>query len=98
MTYFERGNTEDDEDISGVSENEDTYSSAPTRAHSFYSDSDSTAAAFRTARELLVDRAEAEKALELLEERKRQLGELWQPWETADKTPFAFGEEEAENI
>lgn len=75
MTQLEIGNREDWEDNEDVSDSDNNSCVALTEWQAAHSDADSATAALRTARQLLIDRAEAEKAIGALEERKRQLRE-----------------------
>ncbi|KAL8432543.1 hypothetical protein ACSSS7_004540 [Eimeria intestinalis] len=75
MTQLERGHGEDVGDSDEVSDNDEKWCVALRAGNAAPSDVEYTVAALRTSRDLLVDRAEATKALNMLEDRKRELRE-----------------------
>ncbi|KAL8453899.1 hypothetical protein Emed_000610 [Eimeria media] len=76
MTQLERGHGEDEGASDEVSDTDEKWCVAlSTGNNAASSDVENTFAALRTSRELLIDRAEATKALNMLEARKKELRE-----------------------
>ncbi|KAL8445957.1 hypothetical protein Emag_004922 [Eimeria magna] len=75
MTRVERPHGEDEGASDEVSDNDEKWCVALRAGNAAPSDVQYTVAALRTSKELLVDRAEATKALKMLEDRQRELRE-----------------------
>ncbi|KAL8272870.1 hypothetical protein Esti_003179 [Eimeria stiedai] len=92
MTQLERGHGQDGGDSDEVSDNDEKWCVALRAGDATPSDVECTIAALRTCRQLLVDRAEAKKALNMLEDRKRELRERQEKFQGDAGVPPPLGE------
>ncbi|KAL8429108.1 hypothetical protein Efla_003161 [Eimeria flavescens] len=98
MTRLEKAHTEDGHDNDEVSDCDENWCAALHDGNDDQSDVDCSMAALRTAKQLLSDRAEAKKALALLEDRKRELRERRERFLGYAGAPLTLGGAEEEQL